>query len=488
MKILFAASEAYPYIKTGGLGDVMYSLPAALTALGENVRLILPAYREVMQSITDSKVIASFNVLGAGVSHQVNILQVQESSGDGYLYLVDVPALFDREGNPYVNQLGHSWLDNAERYVVFNRAIAMFATQASDHGWRPDVVHCHDWQTGLVPAFLKQLHSQIQTVYTIHNLSYDGYFSHHEFTQLQLPVKWWSPEYVEFYGGFSMMKAGMVFANHVTTVSQTYAREICTPEFGHRYDGVLRHLGDKLSGILNGIDLKVWDPASDQHIAARYSVNRNRIAATQTNKRDLLTQIGLPVDDAPLLGFIGRLVAQKGIDLIMDMLPELFEKSSARVVVLGAGEKLFEQNLLALQKKYPDRLYVCIGYSEPLAHKIEAGSDIFLMPSRFEPCGLNQMYSLRYGTPPLVHHTGGLADTVVGVNEETLKNKSANGFVCHSSDAETLLATTLTALTYFDRPRLWQQICRTAMLKDLGWDLSAKQYQKLYKANVEAMV
>ncbi len=487
MKILFAASEAYPYIKTGGLGDVIYSMPAALAALGEDVRLILPGYREVMQSMTDAQVVASFEVPGAGVSHRVKILRAVQNPDADYLHLVDIPALFDREGNPYVNQLGHSWPDNAERYAVFSRAVAMFGTLASEVSWRPDVIHCHDWQTGLIPAFLNQMKSQIKTVFTIHNLSYDGYFSHHEFSQLQLPDHWWSPEYIEFYGGFSMIKAGMVFASHVTTVSPTYAREICTPEFGHRYDGVLRHLGNRLSGILNGIDLEVWNPVTDQHIAARYSVNRNRITATRSNKLDLLKQTSLVTDDAPLLGFIGRLVAQKGIDLVMGMLPDLFARSAACVVVLGAGEKIYEQNLLALQQRFPDRLHVHIGYSESLAHKIEAGCDMFLMPSRFEPCGLNQMYSLRYGTPPLVRRTGGLADTVIGVSETTLQNKTANGFMFQQPGIEILLRTTLTALEYYARPRIWQQICRTAMLSDLGWDSSAREYQKLYMTDVEAM-
>ena len=488
MKILFVASEAYPFIKTGGLGDVVHSLPIALTRLGEDVRLVLPAYREVIDSVGKLRELASFTVSGVGVSHQVRMLQAQQVESGDYLYLVDIPALFDRPGNPYVNKSGDSWSDNAERYTVFSRAVALLATQLPDTNWKPDVVHCHDWQTGLVPAFLSEIPNPPKTVFTIHNLSYDGYFSHHDFNQLHLPAVWWSPEYVEFYGGFSMLKAGMVFANHITTVSQTYAEEICTPEFGYRYDGILRHLGDRLSGILNGIDLDTWNPAGDHYIAAKYSVSRNRIPAKRENKADLLKLMGMIDDDAPLLGFIGRLVSQKGIDLIIAMLPQLFERSNARVIALGTGDSIYEAALTALAKKYPDRLYAHIGYSETLAHKVEAGCDIFLMPSRFEPCGLNQMYSLRYGTPPVVNYTGGLADTVIGVNADTLKNKTANGFVFFSADSVALLTTTLDALSYYDKPRHWQQICRTGMQMDLGWDASAKKYQKLYTAEIEVRV
>ncbi len=487
MKILFAASEAYPHIKTGGLGDVVHSLPIALNALGDDVRLVLPAYRDVLYSMSSFHVVSSFTVPGVGVNHQVQILEAQSEVSAGHLYLIDIPALFDRPGNPYVSHDGNVWPDNAERYTVFSRAVAILATQVSELNWKPDVIHCHDWQTGLVPAFISEMPESPKTVFTIHNLSYDGYFSQHDFRQLHLPDAWWTPDQVEFYGGFSMLKAGLVFSDHVTTVSPTYAKEICTPEFGYRYDGILRHLSGKLSGILNGIDKQIWDPSTDSYVAAKYSVNRNRIPAKLKNKTELLKLAGFQEQSAPLLGFIGRLVSQKGIDLIIGMLPELFEHSAARLVVLGAGDKVYEDDLLLLAKKYPDRLHVHIGYSEPLAHKIEAGCDMFLMPSRFEPCGLNQMYSLRYGTPPVVNHTGGLADTVVGVNAETLKSKTANGFVFHSADIAALLDVTLSAVELYGKPRVWQQICRTAMLQELGWDASAKEYQKLYRTNIEAV-
>lgn len=488
MNILFAASEAFPFIKTGGLGDVVHSLPIALNNLGDNVRLVLPAYRDVLAGVDSLKVLATWDIPGVGVTHRVRVMQAHQDELGDYLYLIDAPALFDRPGNPYVHVDGRSWPDNAERFTVFSRAVAMLSLQVPGSKWKPDVVHCHDWQTGLVPAFLSEVPGAPSTVFTIHNLSYDGYFSYHEFTQLKLPSAWWSPDVVEFYGGFSMLKAGMVFSKHVTTVSPTYAKEICTPEFGYRYDGILRHMGSKLTGILNGIDLETWNPETDSFLAANYTATKNRIGAKRENKKDLLEYIGLTDSDAPLLGFIGRMVAQKGVDLITAMLPELFNSSEVRMVILGSGDMVYESDLLELAKKFPDRLHVHFGYSEILAHKIEAGCDIFLMPSRFEPCGLNQMYSLRYGTPPIVHQTGGLADTVVNTTLLTLRNKTANGFVFYRSDAESLLSITRSALELFANHRLWQQVCRTAMQMDLGWDASARQYQKLYSSDTEVTV
>ena len=481
MNILYAASEAYPLIKTGGLGDVVHSLPLALNRLGESVRLVLPAYREVLNGLGHVEVLAVRDIPGVATTHWVKVLRTHlDSLGDDF-YLIDAPELFDRPGNPYVHEDGHSWPDNAERFTVFSRAVAMLALQGIDPEWRPDVVHCHDWQTGLVPAFLSLADQPPASVYTIHNLSYDGFFSYHDFNQLQLPLAWWNTDYVEFYGGFSMLKAGIVFSDHVTTVSPTYAREICTPEFGYRFDGLLQQLGNRLTGILNGIDLATWDPATDQHIATNYSVNRERIKGKRANKSDLLHTAGLADSDAPLLGFVGRLVPQKGIDLIATVLPQLFDHTPARMVILGSGDKIFESDLLRLVHRYPDRLHVYLGYSEMLAHKIEAGCDLFLMPSRFEPCGLNQMYSLHYGTPPVVNHTGGLADTVVNTTPETLKDGTANGFVFDHPDADALLECINAALHCYASPRTWQQVCRTGMLEELGWEASARQYQQLYR-------
>lgn len=491
MNILFAASEAFPFIKTGGLGDVVHSLPIALNQLGDDVRLVLPAYRDVLASVDSLKELGYWDLPGAGVTHRVRLLQAHHDGLADYLYLIDVPLLFDRAGNPYVHSDGFNWPDNAERFTIFSRAVAQMAKGIPGTDWLPEVVHCHDWQTGLVPAFLSMSHPRPKTVFTIHNLAYDGHFSHADFTSLSLPPEWWSPDYVEFYDGFSMLKAGMVFADDVTTVSPTYAKEICTLEYGYRYEGVLNHLGDKLSGILNGIDLDIWNPETDDHLKQNYSIDDPKhsqqwVTDKLVNKQDLLEKAGLPSSGLtqgkmPLLGFIGRLVEQKGVDLITAILDDLFTTTDAMMIILGSGHMLYETELLALADKYPTRLHVHIGYSEDLAHQIEAGCDLFIMPSRFEPCGLNQMYSLRYGTPPVVNNTGGLADTVIDTTAKTLKNKSANGFVTSDANAEALLSTIKRALTVYKKPKTWLQVCETAMRQELGWEASAKKYQALYQ-------
>jgi len=498
LNILFAASEAFPFIKTGGLGDVVHSLPVALGQLDDDVRLVLPAYRDVLASVDSLKELGFWDLPGAGVTHRVRILQAHYEGLADYLYLVDVPSLFDRAGNPYVHSDGFNWPDNAERFTVFSRAVAQMAKGIPGTDWRPDVVHSHDWQTGLVPAFLSMFHPRPKTVFTIHNLAYDGHFSHDEFTRLALPPEWWSPEYAEFYGELSMLKAGMVFADQVTTVSPSYAREICTPEFGYRFEGVLQNLGDKLSGILNGIDLDIWNPDTDSHISHNYSVEKNNdksskknnktnkaepswIKAKLANKNELLKKAELPQSKAPLLGFIGRLVEQKGVDLITTMLPELFASTDAVMIILGSGHKSYETELMTLAEKFPTRLHVHIGYSEDLAHQVESGCDLFIMPSRFEPCGLNQMYSLRYGTPPVVNFTGGLADTVTDATAMALKDKSANGFVFHDVNADALQVAIKRALLIYNKPEQWQQICETAMQQELGWESSARKYQALYE-------
>ena len=491
MNILFAASEAFPFIKTGGLGDVVHSLPIALNQLGDDVRLVLPAYRDVLASVDSLKELGYWDLPGAGVTHRVRLLQAHHDGLADYLYLIDVPLLFDRAGNPYVHSDGFNWPDNAERFTIFSRAVAQMAKGIPGTDWLPEVVHCHDWQTGLVPAFLSMSHPRPKTVFTIHNLAYDGHFSHADFTSLSLPPEWWSPDYVEFYDGFSMLKAGMVFADDVTTVSPTYAKEICTLEYGYRYEGVLNHLGDKLSGILNGIDLDIWNPETDDHLKQNYSIDDPKhsqqwVTDKLVNKQDLLEKAGLPSSGLtqgkmPLLGFIGRLVEQKGVDLITAILDDLFTTTDAMMIILGSGHMLYETELLALADKYPTRLHVHIGYSEDLAHQVEAGCDLFIMPSRFEPCGLNQMYSLRYGTPPVVNNTGGLADTVIDTTAKTLKDKSANGFVTSDANAEALLSTIKRALTVYKKPKQWLQVCETAMRQELGWEASAKKYQALYQ-------
>ena len=483
LKILFVASEAYPLVKTGGLGDVLYSLPHAVHARGADVRLLLPGYRALLRQLEQVRIVGWIDVRGAEGIDSARILETRHPDYAFPLWVVDCPPLFDRPGNPYVNANGQDWLDNAERYTVFSRVAALLALDSLELGWKPDVVHAHDWQTGLVAAFLAEHPERPKTVFTIHNLAYSGYFPHGDFVRLQLPSHWWSPEGVEFHGGLSMLKAGIVYADAITTVSPTYAAEICTPEFGYGLDGLLLSRSYKLHGILNGIDTRLWDPHTDSRLPAHYSAARI-LPGKRRNKQALLGRFLPAVDDAmlaaPLLGLVGRLVEQKGIDWVLAAIPVMLAETDARFVLLGSGQVSYEQKLTRLAKQHPDRVFVEIGYDESLAHLIEAGADMFLMPSRFEPCGLNQMYSLRYGTPPIVYKTGGLADTVVDADEAALADASANGFVFESPDIAGFLDAIRRALELYRQAPRWRRLQQTGMQQSFDWSDSAAHYLDLY--------
>jgi starch synthase len=483
MKILFVASEAYPLVKTGGLGDVLYSLPHALHDRGADIRLVLPGYRALLRQLEQVRILGWLDVRGDAGMVTARVLEARHPDFAFPLWLVDCPPLFDRAGNPYVDATGQNWPDNAERFTVFSRVAALLAQDALDLGWQPRVVHTHDWQTGLVAAFLAEQPVRPKTVFTIHNLAYGGHFSHSDFVRLQLPSQWWSPEGVEFHGGFSMLKAGIVYADAITTVSPTYAQEICTPEFGYGLDGLLLSRQYKLHGILNGIDPRIWNPSTDPLLPAHYSMSRIQ-PGKRRNKQALLERFMPRADDAamqaPLLGLVGRLVEQKGIDWVLAALPVLLAETDARIVLLGSGQAAYEQKLTRLARQHPDRLFVEIGYDEPLAHLIEAGADLFLMPSRFEPCGLNQMYSLRYGTPPVVFKTGGLADTVVDADETTLADATATGFVFDSSGVEAFLEAIHRALDLYRQPSKWRRLQQSGMSLSFDWNESAGHYLTLY--------
>jgi starch synthase len=483
LKILFVASEAYPLVKTGGLGDVLYSLPHAVHARGADVRLLLPGYRALLRQLEQVRIVGWVDVRGAEGIDSARILETRHPDYAFPLWVVDCPPLFDRSGNPYINANGQDWPDNAERYTVFSRVAALLALDALDLGWKPDVVHAHDWQTGLVAAFLAEHPGRPKTVFTIHNLAYSGYFPHGDFVRLQLPSHWWSPEGVEFHGGLSMLKAGIVYADAITTVSPTYAAEICTPEYGYGLDGLLLSRSYKLHGILNGIDTRLWDPHTDSRLPAHYSAARI-LPGKRRNKQALLGRFLPAVDDAmlaaPLLGLVGRLVEQKGIDWVLAAIPVLLAETDARFVLLGSGQVSYEQKLTRLARQHPDRVFVEIGYDESLSHLIEAGADMFMMPSRFEPCGLNQMYSLRYGTPPIVYKTGGLADTVVDADEAALADASANGFVFESPDTAGFLAAIRRALDLYRQAPRWRRLQQTGMQQSFDWADSAAHYLDLY--------
>jgi starch synthase len=483
MKILFVASEAYPLVKTGGLGDVVYSLPHALHARGADIRLVLPGYRALLRQLDHVRILGWIDVRGAGGIVSARILETRHPDYAFPLWVVDCPPLFDRAGNPYVNASGQDWPDNAERFAVFARVAALLAQDVLDIGWQPAVVHMHDWQTGLAAAFLADQPLRPKTVFTIHNLAYGGHFSHSDFVRLQLPSHWWTPEGVEFHGGFSMLKAGIVYADAVTTVSPTYAAEICTPEFGYGLDGLLLSRQNKLHGILNGIDTTVWDPSTDPHLPAHYSLSRIQ-PGKRRNKQALLERFLPHADDAamqaPLLGLVGRLVEQKGIDWVLAAIPALLAETDVRVVLLGSGQAVYEQKLTRLARQHPERVFITIGYDEPLAHQIEAGADMFLMPSRFEPCGLNQMYSLRYGTPPIVFRTGGLTDTVVDASVSALEDASATGFVFGTPGVAAFLGAIRRALELYRQPAQWRRLQQTGMRQSFDWSESAGHYLVLY--------
>jgi starch synthase len=473
MKILFASSEAHPLIKTGGLADVSGSLPRALQNLGHDLRLVIPGYQAVMSQCKRRRNLLSFLQDG----HEVTLWQTMLPGSRVIVWLVDCPEFFDRPGNPYHDSEGVPWHDNAHRFALFCRVIARLAMDQCELDWQPDVVHCNDWQTGLVPVELRNEPARPATLFTIHNLAYQGLFPQSVFDELHLDDGLWRFDRLEFHEQLSFIKGGLVFADRINTVSPTYAEEIQTPLFGHGLDGLLRHARTRLNGIINGIDEREWNPGSDKHIAQRY--NLRSLNKKDENKTALQREFRLqPGTEIPLLTLVGRLVQQKGIDLLLEVLPDLLEQPM-QLVILGSGDRALERQLMELAAHHPGRIAVTIGYDESLAHRIEAGADIFLMPSRFEPCGLNQLYSLRYGTLPVVSPVGGLADTVV--DADVHDSRPPCGFMMSSVSAAALLEATHRALNcFYDKPR-WRQLQHNAMIQDFSWGRSAQEYLNLYR-------
>jgi starch synthase len=475
-KILFATSEVYPLIKTGGLADVAASLPRALLKLGQDVKILLPAYASVLEKAAEAgvKEVATFDVEG----YSVSLKQTRLPGTRVIVWLVDIPEFFARPGNPYCGPDGADWADNHKRFYVFAKVAELIALDQANLNWLPTVVHCNDWQTALVPALLSLHPNHPASVFTIHNLAYRGLFSYQAFTELNLPAGFWHHERLEFYGQMSFIKGGLGFADYITTVSPSYAREIQRPEYGCGLDGLIRYRSDTVTGILNGIDTDEWNPGTDPHLTCNY--NRRTLGNKTKNKLALQEELGLTVNAAtPLLGFVGRLVEQKGVDLILAQINQLL-KEDCQLVVLGSGFPHYEQALKTIATQHPSKVAVTLGYNESFAHRIEASSDIFLMPSIFEPCGLNQMYSLRYGTLPVVHAVGGLRDTVFENTQED-ETIQANGFVFSGDTAEELFAAIKRGLTAFQQKDLWRQLQLNAMNKDFSWDMSAKKYLEIYE-------
>lgn len=472
-KVLFVTSEAYPLIKTGGLADVSGGLPIAIKALGHDVRILIPGYAEAIAS----GMMEPLRLPGGRMSPMLHhgLLPGSEVG----VYGLSHHDYFGRAGNPYLGADGKPWADNAERFSLLCHVGTELAMNRLGLDWQPDIVHCNDWQTGLIPALLNDELQRPATVFTIHNLAYQGIFPHETFVRLRLPNRLWSHEALEFYGQLSFIKGGLVFADRITTVSPNYAREIQGEDFGCGLDGLLRQRRERLSGILNGIDVEVWNPAKDPYLPAHF--DRAGLERRGELKRHLQRAFSLPEDpDVPLLAWVGRLVEQKGIDLLLEIMPRLMALP-LQIAVQGSGDARFEQTLQHWGKLFPDRFAIRVGYDEAHARLIEGGTDVFLMPSRFEPCGLNQMYSQRYGAMPLVRRAGGLADTVVDTNDETLRDGTATGIVFDDASPDALFDAIQRALRLYATPVDWRKIQANGMAKDFSWQVSARQYLELYE-------
>jgi starch synthase len=475
---LFVTSEAAPLIKTGGLADVSGSLPVALMHQGVDVRVLMPGYPAVMEGVKSKGRLTAFPALGELPASQV---LAGKLPGGVPLLIVDCPRLYERPGGPYQDTAGKDWSDNDLRFGLLCYVAAMLSTSQSPVSWRPQVLHCNDWQAGLAPAYLRFMPGErARSVMTIHNLAFQGVFPPVTVSRLGLPPSSFSPEGVEYYGNMSFLKAGIHYADHVTTVSPNYAHEIQREPLGMGLQGLLAHRSASLTGILNGIDTDAWDPESDPYIAKYY--NPSRLPVKLENKRALQARLRLDLkDDIPLVGSVGRFTEQKGFNLILQCAPDLL-KMPVQLAILGSGEAALQESYQGLARTHAGKVGVQIGYDESLAHQIEAGADIFLMPSRFEPCGLNQMYSQRYGTPPVVHATGGLVDSVVDTNPETVAAKSATGFLFSPMTRAALLSGVARAVSAYRDKKLWRQLQKNGMGRDFSWEASAQRYVELYRS------
>jgi len=479
LRVLHVAAEIYPLVKTGGLADVVAALPAALAARGLDVRVLLPGMPPILSGVGESKRIIRLGpVFGAAVV----TLRLGRLPDSGLLaYVIDAPFLYRRDGNPYLGPDGRDWRDNHRRYALLGWIAAHLAAGELDRNWRPDVVHAHDWHAGLAPAYIAQNPAlNTATVFTIHNLAFRGLFPLDHHNDLGLMISGADQSALEFHGQLSFMKAALFHAARVNAVSPTYAREICTPEFGWGLDGLLRDRGANLSGILNGVDQGVWDPATDHALARNYTADKLR--GKKICKLKLQSDLGFALNArAPLLAVVSRLTSQKGMDLVLGALPEVLA-AGGQMVVIGSGEAEIESAFRAAARAHPGFVSVYLGFDDALSHRIIAGADILLVPSRFEPCGLTQLYALRYGTIPLVRRVGGLADTVVDATPENLRAGTANGFVFDDASSRVLAGRIGDALTLMRNGPAWQQLQKRGMAQDFSWADSALRYEALYRS------
>jgi starch synthase len=475
LKILFATSEVAPLIKTGGLADVSSALPAALRAIGVDVHILVPGYNQVMAKLGQYEVVATFDDLSGFPSAR---LLFSTMAHDVPLLVLDCPSLYQREGGPYQNTFGHDWPDNALRFGLLSKVAAVLSCSDSPLAWLPDLVHCNDWQTGLTPAYLHFSTDAAPSIISIHNLAFQGNFPPETVQQLNLPASCFSIDGVEFYGNMSFLKAGLFYADHITTVSPNYAIEIQHEELGFGMQGLLSMRNESLTGILNGIDTDEWNPEADPYLDKPFSFAN--MSGKAENKVALQRKMGLDIEpEVPLLGVVSRFTNQKGLDLLLDIAP-ILTGFPVQLAMLGKGDAQLQKTARELWRLYPGKISVVIGFSEELSHQIEAGADMFVMPSRFEPCGLNQLYSQRYGTPPIVHATGGLVDSVVDCTAETLKDGTASGFKFDGMTDENLYATIRRAVNLYHIKSKWEALRKNCMTKNFSWKISAEIYREVY--------
>lgn len=480
IRLLFVASEIFPLAKTGGLADVCSALPKALSRLGIDVRLLMPAYPGALERIVAPHVEADLGELLPGT--RVRLVSGRMPDSGLPIWLADCPELFGRTGTPYQDAEGRDWEDNALRFGTLCHVAARVALGQGCPGWRADIVHANDWHAGLVPLLLS-LHGlkRPRTVFTVHNAAFQGNFPLDQAEPLGLPEEVLGVSGIEFYGRLSFLKAGVRYADKVTTVSPTYAKEICTPEFGFGMEGVFQARGRDLSGILNGIDTELWDPRTDPHLRHHYS--SDDVRGKRSCKAELQKGMSLNADtSAPLAVFISRLTAQKMADVVLERLPRMMMgHPRLQFAVHGRGDRTLEEGFATLARQYPGRASVQIGYEEGRAHRLHAGADVLLHGSRFEPCGLTQMYAMRYGTIPVVRRVGGLADSVTDANAQDQRDSNATGFVFDAATSEAMEAALSRCLTLYEtHPGNWSRLRKRAMSVDFGWACSARAYARIY--------
>ena len=468
LRVLHVAAEIFPLVKTGGLADVAAALPPALAAQGADVRLLLPGLPPVLDAVHDARPLLPLGPVFGAARGSLVLARMPGSALP--VYVLDLPYLYRRGGGPYADERGHEWPDNLARFAALGWAAAHLAFGELDVAWTPQVVHAHDWHAAMVCAYLAaHPPTPVASVFTIHNLAYQGVFPHEDAPLLGLPSRFMTPQGLEYHGQICFMKAGLKFADRVSTVSPGYAREIATPEYGAGLDGVIRGRGRDVVGILNGIDTAVWDPARDPALAAPY--DRDALPGKAIVKAALQRECGLDEDaGAPLLAVVSRLTGQKGLDLVLAALPALL-RDGAQLVVQGSGDAALEQAFVEAARTSPRSVSVYPGYDEARAHRVIAGADVMLVPSRFEPCGLTQLYALRYGTVPLVRRVGGLADTV---------DEGRTGFLFDEPSALALQAAFERALQAWRDPARWQALMRAGMTQELSWEGPAREYLALY--------